>query len=199
MAVNFRGCDGSPVTSSRLYHAGETDDFRSVLLFLSKTYPEAPLYAVGFSMGANNLAVYLGEEGRKMKDGESGTMLKAAVAVSNPWEYVPDSLSHVHRIFCSDLIPLDRSSLTYLCSSSWVQAAQYLEHGTLLNKYVYGPVLGGALRTIFLRNVHAFDPRDRSNIETFPKKDWGIDIEEVENKKYHTIRWYDDRVTSKLL
>lgn len=82
----FEG-DGSPVTSSRLYHAGETDDFRSVLLYLSHTYPSAPVYAVGFSMGASTLAVYLGQQ-------EGDTVIKAGVCVSNPWEYVfPPSLS----------------------------------------------------------------------------------------------------------
>lgn len=81
VVLNFRGCDGSPVTSSRLYHAGETDDFRSVLLWLTHRYPAAPIYAVGFSMGASTLAVYLGQQG-------GDTPLKAGVCVSNPWEYV---------------------------------------------------------------------------------------------------------------
>ena len=71
--------DGSPVTSSRLYHAGETDDFRSVLLFLTHAYPNAPIYAVGFSMGASTLAVYLGQQ-------QEDSPVKAAIAVSNPWE-----------------------------------------------------------------------------------------------------------------
>lgn len=71
--------DGTPVTSPRLYHAGETDDTRSVLLYLTQTYPRAPIYAVGFSMGANTLAVYLGEQ-------KEDTPIKAAVLVSNPWE-----------------------------------------------------------------------------------------------------------------
>lgn len=57
-----------------------------------------------------------------------------------------------------------------------------------MNRFVYGPVLADALKTIFLRNVHAF-----------PRHVWGIDIPEVEDKKYFNIRWYDDRVTSKIL
>lgn len=57
-----------------------------------------------------------------------------------------------------------------------------------MNRFVYGPVLADALKTIFLRNVHAF-----------PTNVWGIDIPEVEAKKYCNIRWYDDRVTSKIL
>ena len=76
---NIFAGDGSPVTSSRLYHAGETDDFRSVLLFLTHTYPNAPIYAVGFSMGASTLAVYLGQQ-------REDSPIKAAIAVSNPWE-----------------------------------------------------------------------------------------------------------------
>lgn len=43
-------------------------------------YPEAPLFAVGFSLGANLLVKYLGEEGRL---GERP--LTGAIAISNPW------------------------------------------------------------------------------------------------------------------
>ncbi|KAF8315699.1 AB-hydrolase YheT [Clavulina sp. PMI_390] len=148
VVLNFRGCDGAPVTSSRLYHAGETDDFRSVLLYLTHTWPEAPLYAVGFSMGASTLAVYLGQQG-----GDSP--IKAAIAVSNPW--------------------------------NWVEAADWIENGSFFNRYVYGPVLADALKTIYMRNLHAF-----------PSVDWDINTAEVEARKYFTIRWYDDRVTSKI-
>ncbi|KAF9520493.1 hypothetical protein BS47DRAFT_1286828 [Hydnum rufescens UP504] len=82
VALNFRGCDvDSPVTTPRLYHAGETDDTRSALLWLTQTYPKAPLYGCGFSMGASTLACYLGQEGDK-------TPLKGAICVSNPWDWV---------------------------------------------------------------------------------------------------------------
>lgn len=53
---------------------------------------------------------------------------------------------------------------------------------------MYGPVLADALKTIYLRNLHAF-----------PSHEWDIDTAEVEEKKWFTIRWYDDRVTSKIL
>lgn len=43
--------------------AGHTDDIRSALLYISAKYPKAPLLGVGFSLGANVLTRYVGEEG----------------------------------------------------------------------------------------------------------------------------------------
>jgi predicted alpha/beta-fold hydrolase len=42
-------------------------------------FPSAPLTAIGFSLGANILAKYLGEEG-------DDTTIKAAVVLGNPWD-----------------------------------------------------------------------------------------------------------------
>lgn len=52
-----------PLTSPQLYSAGFTDDIRVALMYISKTYPEAPLLGVGFSLGANVLTRYLAQEG----------------------------------------------------------------------------------------------------------------------------------------
>lgn len=53
----------TPVTSSQLYSAAKTSDYRCALLFIRSLYPHSPLIGVGFSLGANVLAKYLGEEG----------------------------------------------------------------------------------------------------------------------------------------
>ncbi|KAM0755757.1 AB-hydrolase YheT [Meredithblackwellia eburnea MCA 4105] len=79
--VNFRGCAGTPLTSSKLYHGGYTDDLRCALAFLSHAAPKSPLYGVGFSLGANVLAKYVGEEG-------TNTPLKAAVVLGCPWDFL---------------------------------------------------------------------------------------------------------------
>jgi predicted alpha/beta-fold hydrolase len=54
---------GVPVTSPRLYTPGHTDDLRLALIYISQIYPQAPLFGVGFSMGAGILIRYLAEEG----------------------------------------------------------------------------------------------------------------------------------------
>jgi len=65
--------------------------------------------------------------------------------------------------------------------NSWVEAAYWIETG-FLNRFVYGPILADALKTIYLRNVHACS-----------HPEWGINTTEAEASL--TIRWYDDRVT----
>lgn len=54
-------------TSPQLYSAGHTEDLRTALLYLSLTYPNAKLLGLGFSLGANVMTRYLGEEGAKSK------------------------------------------------------------------------------------------------------------------------------------
>ncbi|KAL3651536.1 hypothetical protein CASFOL_004538 [Castilleja foliolosa] len=60
---NHRGLGGVPITSDRFYHAGWTEDVRKVIEHIHCQYPEAPLFVVGTSIGANILVNYLGEEG----------------------------------------------------------------------------------------------------------------------------------------
>lgn len=61
-----------------------------------------------------------------------------------------------------------------------------------MNRFVYGPVLADALRNIFAANLHAFPPHSSATVP------FDVNVPEVLAKKYFTIRWYDDRVTSKL-
>ena len=49
--------------------------------FVRSKYPEADMYAMGFSLGANILTKYLGEEGEKC-------YLKGVTCVSNPWNFL---------------------------------------------------------------------------------------------------------------
>ena len=79
VAMNFRSCSGEPNRTARFYHAGETGDLSHVLALLSERYPDAPLGAVGFSLGANVLLKYLGERGESAK-------LSAAAAISVPFD-----------------------------------------------------------------------------------------------------------------
>ena len=54
--VNSRGCAESRLTSGVLYNGRSTWDIRQIVKWLSKTFPNRPLFAVGFSLGANILA-----------------------------------------------------------------------------------------------------------------------------------------------
>lgn len=76
--VNARGCANSKITTPVLFNARATWDVRQTVKWLRETFPNRPLYGVGFSLGANILTNYLGEEGERCE-------LKAAVALSCPW------------------------------------------------------------------------------------------------------------------
>jgi len=77
VAMNFRGCGGSPNDTARCYHSGDTRDLDHLCTEIRRRHPGLALAAAGFSLGGNVLLKWLGTEGR-----EAG--LAAAVAVSVP-------------------------------------------------------------------------------------------------------------------
>lgn len=56
-----------PITAPRFYSAAATDDYACGALFVSKLFPKAKLVGLGFSLGANVVTRYLGEEGEKSR------------------------------------------------------------------------------------------------------------------------------------
>lgn len=87
--VNGRGCALSKITTPRLFNARATWDVRQLVDHLRELFPNRPLYAIGFSLGANILTNYVAEEGDEC-------VLKAAVACSNPWNLEVCNLA-LHR------------------------------------------------------------------------------------------------------
>lgn len=51
--VNSRGCSNSRITTSVLYNARATWDVKQTVRWLKKTFPNRPLFGIGFSLGAN--------------------------------------------------------------------------------------------------------------------------------------------------
>lgn len=74
---HHRGCGREPNRLPRGYHSGDTADIAVVLEALAERYPDSPLQAAGYSLGANVLVKYLGERGE-------GTPLSRAAAVCTP-------------------------------------------------------------------------------------------------------------------
>lgn len=75
--MHFRNCSGEPNRQIRAYHSGETKDLGFFIRTLQQRFPGRALAAVGFSLGGNVLAKYLGEQRE-----HSG--LKAAAVISAP-------------------------------------------------------------------------------------------------------------------
>ncbi|KAJ2875978.1 hypothetical protein FB639_003944, partial [Coemansia asiatica] len=79
VVLNHRGFARTPCLTTRVQSFGFTDDLRQVVEYLSATYPDSPLGAVGYSMGGNILTKYLGEQSSDCK-------LSAAVTVCCPYD-----------------------------------------------------------------------------------------------------------------
>ena len=75
--MHFRNCSDRVNLAARTYHSGETDDANYFFAWLRESYPQAPLLAVGYSMGGNMLLKLLGDK-------KTEVSLHAAVAVSVP-------------------------------------------------------------------------------------------------------------------
>lgn len=88
--VNARGCANSKITTPVIFNARATWDIRNTVKWLREVFPNRPLYGVGFSLGANILTNYIGEEGAECQ-------LKAAVALSCPWSLDVSNLALQRR------------------------------------------------------------------------------------------------------
>ncbi|KAL7082361.1 hypothetical protein ACP275_14G093800 [Erythranthe tilingii] len=76
---NHRGLGGVSITSDCFYNGGWTEDVRKVIDHLHCQFPQAPLLAVGTSIGANILVKYLAEDG-------INTPITGAAAICSPWD-----------------------------------------------------------------------------------------------------------------
>lgn len=90
IVFNSRGTSKSPIVTPQFYSASFTQDMRCVVAHLASKYPKSRLFAAGWSLGANILTRYLGEEGEN-------TPIQAAVVMCNPFDLV--------RILCSAGLP----------------------------------------------------------------------------------------------
>ncbi|KAJ4956033.1 hypothetical protein NE237_012816 [Protea cynaroides] len=81
VVFNSRGCGDSPVTTPQFYSASFIEDLRKVINHVAGRYPRANLYSVGWSLGANILVRYMGQESNRCP-------LSGAVSLCNPFNLV---------------------------------------------------------------------------------------------------------------
>ncbi|XP_071804918.1 phospholipase ABHD3-like [Asterias amurensis] len=78
VVFNYRGLGGAVIKTPRTYCAANTEDLEYVIKHVHGLYPEAPIIAVGISIGGIILFNYLAKVGKE-------TPLKAAMTVSVAW------------------------------------------------------------------------------------------------------------------
>jgi predicted alpha/beta-fold hydrolase len=74
---HHRSCSGESNRLARSYHSGDTQDLQENLLQLKLRFPTSILLAVGYSLGGNVLAKYLGEY-------QKNSLLKRGAVISAP-------------------------------------------------------------------------------------------------------------------
>lgn len=79
VVAHFRGCSGEDNRLPRAYFAGDSVDIETMLRHVKSRHPDAPLFAVGVSLGGNALLKWLGEQGTA-----ASALVDRAVAVSAP-------------------------------------------------------------------------------------------------------------------
>ncbi len=79
LRVNLRGCGKGVHLAKKSYHAGRSEDSRSVIRWVHNRYPDAPVTLLGVSLGGNTSLKMAGEDGEK----PSGNM-DSVIAISPP-------------------------------------------------------------------------------------------------------------------
>lgn len=86
--LHFRGCSGSPNRLSRAYHSGDSQEIDWALAWMRLNAGDAPLFAVGVSLGGNALLKWLGEQ-----EAAAQQRLDAAAAVCPPLDLTLSGLN----------------------------------------------------------------------------------------------------------
>lgn len=123
--MHFRNCSRAPNKLARAYHSGETSDLQFLIETLRQRYANTPLFAVGFSLGGNVLAKYLGEQ-------QNHSGLSGAAVISAPYHL--SSSCQVIRKSCYGLYQkylLDRMKKSFLRKLTTIQPVLQLNKETL--------------------------------------------------------------------
>ncbi|MGK2951907.1 MAG: hydrolase [Thiobacillus sp.] len=79
VVAHFRGCSGEDNRLPRAYFAGDSEDIEDILRHVKSQHADAPVYAVGVSLGGNALLKWLGERGEA-----AHALVERAAGISAP-------------------------------------------------------------------------------------------------------------------
>ncbi|TMO42054.1 hydrolase [Pseudoalteromonas sp. S4389] len=99
--MHFRNCSREANRLARAYHSGETEDLRFFINYLKSKFPKRPLFAVGFSLGGNVLAKYLGEQGSK-SNLNGAAVVSAPFDLSSSCQVIRKSLGKIYQKYLLD-------------------------------------------------------------------------------------------------
>jgi predicted alpha/beta-fold hydrolase len=97
VGINFRGCSGEPNRLLRAYHSGDTADVDFVVNTMIQRYPNTPIFLVGYSLGANVICKWLGEQSHSVRSN-----IRGAASCSAPYDLLASQKimdSGIRRIY----------------------------------------------------------------------------------------------------
>lgn len=83
VVIHYRTCGGQDNRKLRAYFSADAKELDWELAKMKSMFPNAPIYCMGVSLGANNLLYWLGTRGDKARE-----FVKRAVAVCSPLDLV---------------------------------------------------------------------------------------------------------------
>ncbi len=149
VVMEFRSCGQEMNRARRLYHMGETRDLDFVARLLARRIAPAPLHMLGFSLGANVVLKWLGENGEQVP-----VNLVSASAISAPFDPTVGA-ANIHRQLGGLYM---KAFLNSLIPKALVKEAQY--PGTLDVEAVRGCRHFWDFDTHVTARLHGFDDAD---------------------------------------
>lgn len=101
VCLNARGTGDTKLKTPVSFNPAKTEDCREAIRYLHDKYPSAPVFAIGYSLGANILTKYLAQEGKLVYGiwvmnefsgkililGDKST-LQSAICISGPFDFI---------------------------------------------------------------------------------------------------------------
>ncbi|KAJ2752912.1 medium-chain fatty acid ethyl ester synthase/esterase 2 [Coemansia aciculifera] len=139
VVLHSRGCNGVDLHTPKAFHAGMTEDLREFVKHLAENRPKSPLIGIGFSLGANILTKYVGEEGASCR-------LVAAASVCNPFD-----IDTTVRAMC---VPTIKNRFLYAAALTRSLISVFTSNQKVI---LAGEVALDAKRIVSARNINEFN------------------------------------------
>uniref|UniRef100_A0A7S1FL56 Serine aminopeptidase S33 domain-containing protein n=1 Tax=Corethron hystrix TaxID=216773 RepID=A0A7S1FL56_9STRA len=173
-SLNYRGCGGTKLQTVRGFNAGFTGDLRCVVDKIAEriwngdgnikadgSLTPCRLFLVGFSLGANMVVKFLGEEGR---EGSLHPIVGGAVSVSNPFRLNGATIPYTTGFLLG--MGVKRTFLRNVNSPVGHFAARCSTFGNMFKSVMWAPTIGSidnsfAPHMICVEAEHPFVPHTR--------------------------------------